>query len=78
MLNALSMMAAHDRSREMQNAAARRRLARLAACCRPGQLSVAGRPGPCRGGPPPREADQRPPRCGLLRLTWQDQGPWTT
>ena len=38
MLNSLSVMAAHDRSTEMQNAAARRRLARLAACCRPGHL----------------------------------------
>ncbi len=39
MLNALIVMAAHDRSREMQHAAARRRLARLAACCRAGQWS---------------------------------------
>jgi hypothetical protein len=38
MLNSLSVMAAHDRSTEMQKAAARRRRARLAACCRPGQL----------------------------------------
>ncbi len=38
MLNSLSVMAAHDRSTEMRKAAARRRQARLAACCRPGQL----------------------------------------
>jgi hypothetical protein len=37
-LNSLSVMAAHDRSTEMHNAAARRRLARLAACCRPGRI----------------------------------------
>jgi hypothetical protein len=41
MLNALSVMAAHDRSAEMRKVAARRRLARLAACCRRGQPSRA-------------------------------------
>ncbi|MGN6576006.1 MAG: hypothetical protein ACTHKG_09970 [Nocardioides sp.] len=39
MLNSLSVMAAHDRSTEMHRAAARRRLARLAACCRSTRLS---------------------------------------
>jgi hypothetical protein len=39
MLNPLSVMAAHDRSREMQSWAAQRRLARLARCCRPSYLA---------------------------------------
>lgn len=39
MLNALSVMAAHDRSRELQRRAAQHRLARLARCCRPSYLA---------------------------------------